>query len=145
MALTMRFARFTVVAVAILATAISARAAEGHFAGRTESIQGERACPGGMRVTLRVTPDGEVLGGAVSLIAMRDGELAPESLVPVSSDGFRATLDRDGALHATFHVGRHAELVDLDGKLLNDRFVGVISRANCRSRLVLERTPASPR
>lgn len=141
----MRRALLTTVAIAALATATSARATEGHFEGQTEAAQDPRACPGGMRVTLRVTPDREVLGGAVSLIAMRGGELAPDALVPVSSDGFRATLERDGALHASFHVGRHAEVVDLDGKLLNDRFVGVIRRADCGYRLVLERVPAAPR
>lgn len=77
-----------------------------------------------MRVTFQIKPGGEVLGGAVT---------------PVSSDGFHGNIDENGSLHVTFHGARHGELVTIDGMMSGDQFEGVVQRASCRYRVILNR------
>lgn len=114
-------------------------AAGGYFEGQTEPLDGQPACAGGMHVTFQVTPDGEVLGGAVTFQASRGGEIRDAIAIPISSDGFHGALERDGALHASFHAGHHAEMVTIDGVVSGDRFDGIVQRADCRFRLILNR------
>jgi hypothetical protein len=126
--------------LALCVIAAPSLASGGYFEGQTEPLDGKQACAGGgMRVTFQVTPDGEVLGGAVTFQASRDGEVRDGGAIPISSDGFHGALGRDGALHASFHAGHRAEMVTIDGVVSGDRFDGVVQRADCRFRLILNR------
>jgi hypothetical protein len=126
--------------VLVVAMALPAWAAERHFEGRTEPIDGTPACSGsGMHVAFEVTRDGEVLGGAVTFQAPPGGEVQDGTVIPISSDGFHGTLELNGGLHASFHAGRHADSVTIDGIVSGDRFEGVVQRAGCRYRLILDR------
>jgi hypothetical protein len=126
--------------VIILAGALPVAASEAYFEGQTEPPDGKQGCSGSsLHVRFQVTPDGEVLGGAVTLQMLPGDESPGGAATPISSDGFHATLEPNGRLQALFHAGRHAELVAIDGSVSGDRFEGIVRRADCRYRLIMKR------
>jgi hypothetical protein len=123
-----------------LAIAMPISASEGYFDGKTEPIDGKQTCwDTGMHVKFQVTSEGAVLGGAVTFQPSPGGEIQQGSVVPISSDGFHGSLEQNGGLHASFHAGRHAELVTIDGAVSDGHFEGIVQKAECRYRLILDR------